>query len=70
MPYVNVKITRDGATDEQKAQLIAAITDALVRILDKKPEHTHIVIDEVDPANWGFAGKQTSVLRSRAAPKG
>lgn len=67
MPYVNVKITRDGVTAEQKAQLVAEITDTLVRVLGKKPEHTHIVIDEVDPENWGVAGVLTTEYRKRTA---
>lgn len=62
MPYVNIQITR-GATREQKAQLVRDVTDSLVRVLGKKPEHTHIVIDEVETDNWGFAGELTSELR-------
>ncbi|MFO0796127.1 MAG: 4-oxalocrotonate tautomerase family protein [Gemmataceae bacterium] len=65
MPYVNVKITKDGVTAEQKARLVAEITDTLVRVLGKKPEHTHIVIDEVDPENWGFAGVLTTEYREQ-----
>jgi len=65
VPYVNVKITRDGVTAEQKAQSVAEITDTLVRVLGKRPEHTHIVIDEVDPENWGFAGVLTTEYRKR-----
>lgn len=60
MPYVNVKITRDGVTREQKARVVAEITTTLVEVLGKRPEHIHIVIDEVDPENWGFAGLLTS----------
>lgn len=59
MPYVNVKITK-GATTEQKAKLVAEITATLVQTLGKKPEHIHIVIDEVDEENWGFAGMLTT----------
>lgn len=66
MPYVNVKITRDGVTAGQKARLVAEITDTLVRVLGKKPEHTHIVIDEIDPENWGFAGVLTTEYRKKA----
>ena len=55
MPYVNVQITR-GATRAQKSELVADITNSLVRILGKKPEHTHIVIQEIDEGDWGFAG--------------
>lgn len=66
MPYVNVRITRDGVTVEQKRQLVAQITRALVDVLGKKPEHTHIVIDEIDPQNWGFAGVLTDEYRKNA----
>jgi 4-oxalocrotonate tautomerase len=65
MPYVNVRITRDGVTAEQKRQIVEEITDTLVRVLGKKPEHTHIIIDEVEPENWGFAGMLTSEYRKR-----
>jgi 4-oxalocrotonate tautomerase len=58
MPYVNVQITR-GATREQKAALVRDITDSLVRVLGKKPEHTHIVIQEINEEDWGFAGLLT-----------
>jgi 4-oxalocrotonate tautomerase len=59
MPYVNVQITR-GATRVQKQQLVADITQSLVQRLGKKPEHIHIVIDEVETDNWGFAGVLTT----------
>jgi 4-oxalocrotonate tautomerase family enzyme len=55
MPYVNIQIT-PGATREQKSQLVQEVTNSLVRILGKKPEHTHIVIQEIPEADWGFAG--------------
>lgn len=65
MPYVNVKITKDGVSAEQKRQIVAEITDTLVRVLGKKPEHTHIVIDEIEPENWGFAGMLTTEFRKK-----
>ena len=65
MPYINVKITKNGTTKEQKKQIVAEMTDTIVRILDKKPEHIHIVIDEVDEENWGFAGKLTTEYRKK-----
>jgi 4-oxalocrotonate tautomerase len=58
MPYVNIQIVQ-GATREQKSQLVQEVTDSLVRILGKKPEHTHIVIQEIAEENWGFAGMLT-----------
>jgi 4-oxalocrotonate tautomerase len=63
MPFVNVKITKDGTTSEQKAQIVAEITDTLVRVLGKKPEHTHIVIEEIELENWGFGGILTDEYR-------
>lgn len=63
MPYVNVRITRDGVTAEQKAEIVKEMTETLMRVLGKKPEHTHIIIDEVDPENWGFAGMLTIEFR-------
>lgn len=59
MPYVNVKITRGGVTVDQKRKLVQEITQSLVATLGKKPEHIHIVIDEIEPENWGFAGMLT-----------
>lgn len=58
MPYVNIQIIK-GATREQKAQLVKDITDSLVRVLGKKPEHTHIVIQEINEEDWGFSGLLT-----------
>lgn len=63
MPYVNVKITRDGVTAAQKAQIVSEITQTLQRVLGKRPEHTHIIIDEVEPENWGYAGMLTTEYR-------
>ena len=65
MPYVNVKITKDGVTIAQKRKIVADITRSLVSTLGKKPEHIHIVIDEVDPENWGYAGVLTPEYRAQ-----
>ncbi|CAK6466265.1 TPA: 4-oxalocrotonate tautomerase family protein [Klebsiella pneumoniae] len=62
MPFVSVRITREGNTPEQKAKVIEEITDTLQRVLGKKPELTHIVIEEVDMDNWGVAGKTASEI--------
>ena len=58
MPYVNVQITR-GATKSQKAKIIKDITDSLVTVLSKRPEHIHIVIQEIAEEDWGFEGLPT-----------
>jgi len=67
MPYVNIKITKEGATKEQKEQLIEGATQLLVDVLGKNPATTVVVIDEVDTDNWGIAGE--TVTKRRAAGK-
>jgi 4-oxalocrotonate tautomerase len=64
MPYVNVQITK-GASKEQKAQIIKDITESLVRVLNKRPEHTHIVIQEIADEDWGFEGLPTDEWKKK-----
>ena len=58
MPYINVQITK-GATREQKSQIVKDMTESLVRVLGKRPEHIHIVIQEIADEDWGFSGMLT-----------
>lgn len=64
MPYIQIQITREGVTPEQKAQLIAGATELMVRVLQKDPASTFVVIDEVDTDNWGFKGQTVTKLRA------
>jgi 4-oxalocrotonate tautomerase len=70
MPYVTVRITRDGVTAEEKARVVAEITDTLRRVLGKRPEHTHVVIDEIEPENRGCAGMLTPAYRASLQQQG
>lgn len=65
MPYVNIKITREGITPEQKAQLIEGVTTLLQKVLNKNPATTFVIIDEVETDNWGIAGEQVTTRRER-----
>ncbi len=65
MPYINLKITKDGTTSAQKARIVAQFTQTLQEVLGKRPEHIHIVIDEIEPENWGFAGVLTTEYRQQ-----
>ena len=65
MPYINVRITKDGVSAAQKKQIVAEMTQTLVSVLGKKPEHIHIIIDEIEPENWGFGGMLTSDYRKQ-----
>jgi 4-oxalocrotonate tautomerase len=63
MPYVNIKVTDEGVTKEQKAALIKGVTQLLVDVLGKNPATTHVVIDEVNTDNWGIGFDQVTELR-------
>ncbi len=65
MPYVNIKITREGATSEQKAELIRGVTRLLADVLGKNPQTTVVVIDEVDTDHWGIGGESVTVRRAK-----
>ena len=67
MPYIKVQITRENVTSEQKLAIIKGATDLMVNILNKDPEATFVVIEEVDTDNWGVAGEQVTTLRKRQA---
>lgn len=67
MPYVNIKITREGATPDQKAALIKGVTDLLADVLNKTPATTVVVIDEVGMADWGIGGLPVEEFRARSA---
>ena len=68
MPYVNIKITKDGATSEQKAALIQGVTELLSDVLDKNPATTIVVIDEVETDNWGIGGESVTDIRKSVRP--
>lgn len=63
MPYVNIKITNEGATKEQKAELIKGVTELLQKVLHKNPQTTVVVIDEIGTDNWGIGGESVTERR-------
>lgn len=67
MPYVNIKITKEGATKEQKEKLIQGVTQLLVDVLDKNPKTTVVTIDEVDTDNWGIGGESITNIRKKVS---
>lgn len=67
MPYVNIKVTREGVTREQKEKLIRGATQLLVDVLDKNPRTTVVVIDEVDTDNWGIGFDTVTTLRQQSS---
>jgi 4-oxalocrotonate tautomerase len=67
MPYVNIKVTRDGVSYDQKEQLIRGVTRLLMEVLNKDPNSTMVIIDEIDTDNWGFKNETTTSLRKERA---
>jgi len=65
LPYINIKITKENATNEQKRALIKGVTQLMVDVLGKNPNTTHVVIDEIETDNWGIAGEPVSERRKR-----
>jgi 4-oxalocrotonate tautomerase len=67
MPYVNIRVTKEGVTAEQKLALIEGVTDLLSRVLNKNPATTFVIIDEVEMDNWGLNRESTATRRKREA---
>ena len=65
MPYVNIKVTKEGVSAQQKAELIRGVTQLLADVLGKNPATTVVVIDEVDTDNWGIGGETVTVRRKK-----
>ena len=65
MPYIKIEITREGVTKEKKIALIKGVTDLITEVLNKDPHLTHVVIQEVELDDWGYAGEQVSNLRAK-----
>jgi 4-oxalocrotonate tautomerase len=65
MPFVQIDVTRDGVTKEQKQQLILGVTQLLKEVLNKDFSLTHVIIREVDTDNWGVQGEQVTEIRKQ-----
>ncbi|MDR7230496.1 4-oxalocrotonate tautomerase [Caulobacter sp. BE264] len=68
MPFVNIQVTREGVTAEQKARLIEGVTTLLSDVLDKDPSTTFVVIDEIALENWGVGGLPVEAYRALKRP--
>lgn len=70
MPFVNIRVTKEGVTSKQKQELIEGTTELLLRVLGKPAHSTHVVIDEVETDNWGWYGKTVTALRNEEQENG
>lgn len=65
MPFVNIKIAKDGATPKKKAELISGVTNLLKDVMGKNPATTVVIIEEVDTDNWGIGGETVTERRKQ-----
>ncbi|WP_027381708.1 tautomerase family protein [Chryseobacterium daeguense] len=65
MPFIKIDVLREDIDRNKKQQLIRKISEAVTEVLNKDPHLTHIVINEIEDDNWGYAGEQVSVLKEQ-----
>lgn len=66
MPIIQLNVA-EGRTAEQKLAVMAAITDAVVRTLDVRPEQVRVLINEVKDENFAIAGETMAMRAARAS---
>ncbi|KPH14852.1 4-oxalocrotonate tautomerase family protein [Chryseobacterium sp. ERMR1:04] len=65
MPFIKIDVLREDLSREKKQELIKKISEAVTTVLNKDPHLTHIMINEIEDDNWGYAGEQVSVLKEQ-----
>lgn len=65
MPFVNIRVTKEAkpVSTEQKKELINGVSDLLVQVLGKNKASIVVIIDEIEPDNYGLGGKTISEVR-------
>lgn len=76
MPIVTIQVTREGSkpgndsvTADEKARLIAGVSQVLLEVLNKPLDSTFVVIEEVNLENWGWGGMPVDAFRKQRALK-
>lgn len=76
MPIVTIQVTREGSapgrtsvTPEEKAQLMAGVSQLLLDVLNKPLDTTFVVIEEVELEDWGWGGLPAPEYRRRRAAR-
>ncbi|MGJ7542022.1 tautomerase family protein [Variovorax sp. LT1R16] len=74
MPFVTIQVTREGSTPdrdrvtaEEKARLIAGVSQLLLDVLHKPLDASFVVVEEVELDNWGVGGLPVAEYRRRQA---
>ncbi len=56
MPYVTI-VLKEGRSLDQKREMVKAVTDAIVRTTNAKPEAVHIIVHDVPVQNLAHGGQ-------------
>lgn len=76
MPFVTVQLTREGTaagvdhvTADQKAEIFKGVSQVLLDVLGKPLDWTWVVIQEVEPEDWGWGGLPVEAYRKQLAAR-
>lgn len=62
MPLIEVKVFKDELSDDQSAELISRITDAVAATTSEKlRDVTWVIVNEVNDGHWGVGGNALSL---------
>ena len=59
-----------GSIGWGQALLIAGVTDVVQSVLDKRRDSVTVIIEEIDPDNWGEGGQTVTRARALRTPQG
>ena len=68
MPVISVDLF-PGRTPEKKRELIKALTETYVNVCGGTAQSVTVLLKEVDPMNWGFAGRPYADVIAENAKK-
>ncbi|WP_141585649.1 4-oxalocrotonate tautomerase family protein [Actinomadura sp. WMMA1423] len=71
MPLINVKVIEGVFTDDQKTELVRALTDAMVSVEGENMRPvTWVVIEDVRSGSWGIGGTPLTTADVKALAAG
>ncbi|HTW26184.1 MAG TPA: 4-oxalocrotonate tautomerase family protein [Acetobacteraceae bacterium] len=71
MPLIQVRLIEDVFTPQQKRQMVAKLTDAMVEIEGEAMRGvTWVVIDDIKSGDWGIGGQPLTTEAVKAMASG
>lgn len=66
MPIVNIKLAKPALSKEEKANLIADITELFSTKYGKAKERVVVMIEDIENYDIGFGGESVEAIKSKA----